>query len=215
MEKQPTKAMQTYLTIVAILAWFGLAIQFYIIITNRTVSIPQTMVRYFSYFTILSNIFVALYSTYVLLKPNSRLGKYFSRPNVVAAITVYITVVGITYNTILRHLWNPHGLEMVGDELTHLIVPLLFLLYWLIFAPKDKLKWKDSFPWLIYPFVYFSWTLIFGALSGFYPYYFINVNELGYSKVLLNSGMLVIGFFLLSLLFIGIDKLMKPKLSIT
>ncbi len=107
MEKQPTKAMQTYLVIVAILAWFGLAIQFYIIITNMTVSIPETIVRYFSYFTILSNILVALYSTYVLLKPDSRLGKYFSRPNVVAAITVYITVVGITYNTILRHLWNP------------------------------------------------------------------------------------------------------------
>jgi hypothetical protein len=146
-----------------------LAIQFYIIVTNRAVSIPETIVRYFSYFTILSNIFVALYSTYVLLKPGSRWGKYFSRPNVVAAITVYITVVGITYNTILRNLWNPQGLEMVGDELTHLIVPLLFLLYWLIFLPKGELKWKNVFPWLIYPLVYFVWVIIFGALSGFYP----------------------------------------------
>lgn len=106
--------MHTFLVIVAILAWLGLGIQFYIIITKRVVSIPESIIRYFSYFTILSNILVALYATYVLLKPDFWLGKYFSRPNVVAAITVYITVVGITCNAILRHLWNPHGLEMVG-----------------------------------------------------------------------------------------------------
>ena len=213
MEQQHTKTMQTYLVIVAILAWLGLAIQFYIIITNRTVSIPETIVRYFSYFTILTNIFVALYCTYVLLKPDSRWGKYFSRPNVVPAITVYIAVVGITYNTILRHLWNPHGWEMVGDELTHLVIPVLFLLYWLVFSPKGELKWKDTFPWLIYPLIYFVWVIIFGALSGFYPYYFIDVNKLGYSKALLHSGMLTIGFLLLSLLFVAIDKLMNSKIK--
>ena len=215
MQRKPAKAIKNYLIFVAILAWAGLAIQLYIIISNRVVSIPETIVRYFSYFTILSNILVALYSTYILLKPNCRLGKYFVRPNVVAAITLYITVVGITYNAVLRNLWSPKGLEMVGDELTHLIVPLSFLLYWLILVPKDELKWKDSFLWLIYPIVYFGWVITFGTLSGFYPYFFVNVTELGYNKVILNSGMLVIGFFLLSLLFIGIDKLMKPKLSIT
>lgn len=99
-----------------------------------------------------------------------------------------------------------------GDELTHLVVPALFLLYWFIFALKVKLKWKDALSWLIYPIVYFVWVLIFGALSGFYPYFFINVNEAGYSKALLNSGILIIGFLLLSLFFIGIDKLMKPNL---
>lgn len=215
MQRTPAKAIKNYLIFVAILAWAGVAIQLYIIISNRVVSIPETIVRYFSYFTILSNILVALSTTYILLKPDSRFGRFFSRPNVVAAITLYITVVGITYNAVLRSLWNPKGLEMVGDELTHLIVPLSFLIYWLIFVPKGELKWKDSFPWLIYPVFYFSWVIIFGGLSGFYPYFFVNVTELGHTKVFFNSGMLVIGFFLLSFLFIGLDKLMKPKLSIT
>ncbi|MEO6069437.1 MAG: Pr6Pr family membrane protein [Chitinophagaceae bacterium] len=215
MQRNQASAHKIYLIIVAVLAWVGLVIQFYIIISNRVVSIPETIVRYFSYFTILSNLVVALYSSYTLLKPGGRLGKFFAQPNVVAAITLYITIVGITYNAILRDLWSPKGLEIVGDELTHLIVPLSFLLYWLLFIPKGGLKWKDSFPWMIYPIVYLSWVLIFGALSGFYPYFFINVTEIGYSKVILNSGMMVIGFFLLSLLFIGIDKLMKPKLSVT
>jgi hypothetical protein len=209
--QQSSKTRQIYLAIVAILGWFGVAIQFYIIIVNRVVSIPETIIRYFSFFTILTNILVALYSIYVLLKPDSRWGKFFSRPNVAAAIAVYIVVVGITYNAVLRHLWNPRGWEMVGDELTHLVIPVLFLLYWLIFVPKGELKLKNTFRWLIYPLVYFLWVLIFGALSGFYPYYFINVNELGYSKALWHSGILVLGFLLLSLLFVTIDRLMKRK----
>ncbi|MEO5681583.1 MAG: Pr6Pr family membrane protein [Chitinophagaceae bacterium] len=215
MNKPSGKLTQTWLIIVAIVAWLGLAIQLYIIIKNRAVSIPETIVRYFSYFTILSNILVALYATHVLLKPRAGLRKYFSGASTAAAIALYITVVGIAYNILLRRLWSPQGLERVGDEITHLIVPLLFFLYWLFFAPKDTLKWKDSFPWLVFPLLYFTWTMIFGALSGFYPYYFVNVNELGYSRVFFNSVMLVAGFFLLSLIFISIGKRMKPSLSVT
>ena len=142
-----------------------------------------------------------------MLKPDSGWGKYFSRPSVATAITIYILVVGITYNLILRQIWNPQGWDKVADELLHLAIPILFLVYWLIFVPKGTLKSGNVFPWLIYPLVYFIWTMIFGTLSGFYPYFFIDVNELGFGKVLLNSGVLTIGFLLLSLLFVGLDRL--------
>ncbi len=207
---QSSKKRQVYLAIIAILGWFALALQFYLIIKNRVVPVPETIIRYFSYFTLLTNILVALYCSYVLLKPDSRLGKFFSRSGVVTAIALYITVVGIVYNTILRHLWNPKGLEMIADELLHLVIPILFLFYWLLFTAKGSLKW-NTFPWLIYPLVYFIWILIFGALSGFYPYPFINVTELGYNKVILHSGILTVAFLILSLLFVTIDRLMKPR----
>lgn len=213
MEKQSTKTMQTYLAVVTILGWFALALQFYLMIGNRVVSIFETIIRYFSFYTILTNILVALYSTFLLLKPGSGTKNHFLRPTVSAAITVYITIVGIIYNTILRHLWNPKGLDMIADELLHLIIPVMFILYWLIFVPKGELKWKNVFPWLIYPLVYFVWVLIFGALSGFYPYPFINVTGIGYSTTFLHSGILTIGFLLLSLLFVAIDKLMKSKIK--
>ncbi|MGI8583381.1 MAG: Pr6Pr family membrane protein [Chitinophagaceae bacterium] len=207
---QSSKTKQIYLAVIAILGWLALALQFYLIIQNRVVSIPETIIRYFSYFTLLTNILVALYCTHVVLTPDSRLGKYFSRSGVVTAITVYITVVGVVYNIILRYLWNPKGLEMIVDELLHLVIPILFLLYWLLFTVKGKLKW-NIFSWLIYPLAYFIWILIFGALTAFYPYPFINVTELGYNKVILHSCVLTAGFLLLSLLFVAIDKLMKSR----
>ena len=207
MENKQTKASQIYLVIVAIVGWLALILQFYLMIQNRKVSILETTIRFFSFYTILTNILIALYSTFLLLKPDSGWGKYFSRPSVATAITIYILVVGITYNLILRQIWNPQGWDKVADELLHLAIPILFLVYWLIFVPKGTLKSGNVFPWLIYPLVYFIWTMIFGTLSGFYPYFFIDVNELGFGKVLLNSGVLTIGFLLLSLLFVGLDRL--------
>ena len=123
-------------------------LQFYLMIQNRKVSILETTIRFFSFYTILTNILIALYSTFLLLKPDSGWGKYFSRPSVATAITIYILVVGITYNLILRQIWNPQGWDKVADELLHLAIPILFLVYWLIFVPKGTLKSGTVFPWL-------------------------------------------------------------------
>ena len=127
MENKQTKASQIYLVIVAIVGWLALILQFYLMIQNRKVSILETTIRFFSFYTILTNILIALYSTFLLLKPDSGWGKYFSRPSVATAITIYILVVGITYNLILRQIWNPQGWDKVADELLHLAIPILFL----------------------------------------------------------------------------------------
>jgi hypothetical protein len=209
MEKQSTKARQIYLAMSAIIVWFTVISQFYLNVVNRSIPISEVVIRFFSYFTILTNILVALCFTNLLLKPKSKLGEFFSQPSVLTAVTSYITFVGIAYNLLLRHLWNPEGLQLIVDELLHIIIPLLSILYWLIFVPKAGLQWKSILPWMIYPVIYLVYVLTRGALSGFYPYPFIDVNGLGYFKVILNDGGLIIAFLLLSLLFVAIGKLMS------
>jgi len=100
---------------------------------------------------------------------------------------------------------------MIVDELLHSVIPLLFIIQWYLYAPKEGLKWKNIFLWLMYPLLYLIYTLFRGYLSGFYPYPFINVTELGYSRVFINCIGLLIVFLFLSLLFIGIAKLMSKK----
>lgn len=197
---------QLFLTIGAVLGWFALASQFYLIIINRVASVPETVVRYFSFFTILTNILVAVCFTFLLTNPLSKKDRFFSRPTTLTAATVYITIVGIIYNTILRFIWNPTGLQQAVDELLHSAIPVLFVLYWLLFVPKAGLQWKDVLPWLIYPLVYVACILVRGALSGFYPYPFIDVSAIGYGKVLLNSAGLCIAFLVVSLMLVTIAK---------
>lgn len=203
--------MKIYLCVLAILGWFALAAQFQLMMSDGVAPAPQLLIRYFSYFTISTNIIVAFCSTLQLFAPQSKWGAYFSKPTTLTAITVYIIIVGIVYNLILRFLWQPEGLQRLADELLHLVIPFLFLFYWIFFVPKSTLKWSDLWPWLIYPLLYIVYTFTRGFLSGWYPYPFLNVTVIGWSKALLNSIGISIIFVAVSLLFIGLGKWRSKK----
>ncbi len=211
MEKQLSPSQKLFIVIGSVMGWFALLLQLYLIIVNRTASLPETIIRYFSFYTIQSNILVALCFTVLLLKPESGLGKFFSKVTIRSAITVYITIVGIVYNVILRFLWAPTGWQKVADELLHLVIPLFFILYWMLFVPKEPLKWTDFFPWLIFPFLYCIYTLIRGSYAHYYPYPFMDADTLGLKTVLFNSLILTVAFSVMSLILIGIAKLSHKK----
>jgi len=200
------KVEQVYLAVGAALAWFAVAAQFYLILVNRVLPVFETIIKFFSYFTILTNIIVALCFTALLIKQDSKRGNFLSQPKVLTATAVYITVVGIVYNLVLRSVWNPQGLQLIVDELLHSFIPTLFVLYWWIFAPKNELQWKDALRWLLYPLTYFIYILIRGKFSGQYPYPFIDVGNLGYYTVYLNSGIVFVSILLISFLFIAVAK---------
>jgi len=193
----------------ALLGWFAVITQLFLIIDNREVSITNTLFRFFGFFTIDTNIIVALCFTFIFLGTKYRLGRFFSNPSTFTAITVYITIVGIVYNVILRSLWAPTGLQKTVDELLHTVIPALVIIFWLAFAPIEQLKWKNVFAWLVYPIVYMIYALIQGYITKWYPYPFVDVNEIGYNKALINAGGVLLIIFLLSLALIATGKLMK------
>ena len=101
---QRRKGMRLLLIILCILGWFALAAQFYLIIKNRTTTISETVIRFFSYFTILTNILVAVCSTVLLLNAKKGSNNFFSKSGTITAIAINIAIVGIIYNIILRAL---------------------------------------------------------------------------------------------------------------
>ena len=205
---QESKFIKAWLAIIAILGWFALAAQFYININSKAAPLPEIITRYFSYFTLDTNIIVALCCSFLLLSPASGLGRFFSRPSTQTAISIYILIVGIVYNVILRFLWAPQGLQKLVDELLHSVIPLLFVAYWFLFAARQPLQWKQVFPWLIYPFVYAVFVLIRGSFSGFFPYPFIDISKLGLNRALINAVGLTGVFLVTSLVFVAISKWM-------
>jgi hypothetical protein len=211
MEKQPSPLIKIYVAVMVIIGWFALATQFYLNASLKANPVPEMIIRYFSYFTIQTNIIVTICFTVILFSPNSKWGNFFSRQQTLAAITVYIVIVGLIYNTILRFTWNPEGLQKLVDELLHSVVPVLALIYWLTFAAKNQLQWKNVMPWLIYPFAYIIYILIRGAYSGFYPYPFINTYQLGLNKVLVNSVGIAVIFIIMSLALVAVGKSMNKK----
>jgi hypothetical protein len=194
-----------------LLGWFALIAQFYLSLENRTAAAGEAVVRFFSYFTILSNGFIAIAYTMILLRPGASLSRYLARPAVLTALTLYIVVVGLVYNVVLRSLWSPKGLQMVVDELLHSLAPALFLVFWIVCVPKVLMRWKHVLVWMIFPLAYCIYSLIRGAIVGWYPYPFLDAGALGYPAVAINIGGVVLLFFVLAFLLVWISKLLGAE----
>ncbi|TCC88096.1 hypothetical protein EZ428_20460 [Pedobacter frigiditerrae] len=206
MQNKPTNPIEKFFkAFLSLITWFAIILQLYL--TNGS------FFNFISYFTILSNILVALSLTSSLFFPNTTLGKYFSLVKVQSAIALYIFIVGLVYNLVLRGIWSPTGWQLVVDNLLHVAVPVVYVVYWLIYIPKGLLNWVDGLVWAYFPLAYLIYSLIRGHVVGWYPYPFLDVNKIGYQKVLINSGFMVIAFFVVGLFMIAFNKLTKKNKS--
>ena len=194
-----------YLLLVALLGWFALVAQFILMLVSGAASTGELLARFFTYYTILTNLLISVYVTALLLardQPN----RFFTHPSAQTAFTLYITVVGLVYNLVLRQLWHPSGLQAVVDDLLHSVIPLMILIYWIKWVDTGSLRFKNIPLWLVYPAVYAAVILIRGYYSGWYPYPFVDVNKLGGWVVARNCGGVVGVFLLFSFLFVLMGK---------
>lgn len=212
MPKPLTSAAATrrrFVAVAAVLGWAGLSIQMYLIFHSRWTlgaSLLGGLLSFFSYFTVLSNTLVATVLTCELTTRESAARRWFLQPSVSSGIAVSIAVVGLAYSILLRHLWHPEGWQWLADELMHDVMPLLFLGYWFCCVPKGTLRVRHIALWVIYPLVYFAYSLLRGHLLAVYPYPFIDVDKLGYPQVFINAGGLLLGFVVIALVLIGLDR---------
>lgn len=207
---QHLRGHKTYAIAAALLGWFGLAVQLYLIVYARWethASVMGGLVKFFSFFTILTNTLVAVTLTCAVTRQNSAVHRFFRSPIVCGGITVSILLVGIAYNLLLRHLWQPEGWQRVADEVLHDIMPLAFLLYWWLYVPKGSLRLTHVLAWIAYPVVYFAYVLLRGNLIGDYVYPFIDVGTIGFAQAFLNALGVLAGFVVMGLVLWGVDKL--------
>ncbi|WP_268797617.1 Pr6Pr family membrane protein [Pseudomonas huanghezhanensis] len=203
-----------FATVCAILGWFGLAVQLYLILLGRweiQASPIGGLVKFFSFFTVLTNTLVAVALSCAVVNRQSAGHRFFRSPIVCSGITVSIVLVGIAYNLLLRHLWHPEGWQLVADELLHDIMPLAFLAYWWLYVRKGVLRLKHVCVWTVYPLVYFAYVLLRGDLIGDYVYPFIDIGTIGYFSAFTNALGVLAGFVAMGLLLLGVDRLRAPR----
>ncbi len=182
------------------MGWLAVIGQSILIIINRQAEVLETIIRFFSYFTILTNILVALYFTSQIFYLKTF--KFLKNDSALTAITAFILIVGLVYQVVLRWIWQPTGFQMIIDELLHSVNPVYVLVYWFLYVNASNLKPRNLFAWLLYPFIYFIFIMIRGHFSGFYPYPFIEVASIGYLKVFNNFLLLsLVALILMGLLY--------------
>lgn len=187
----------------ACVAWFSIILQLYL--TDETIS------NFFSYFTILCNLLIALSLTLSVLSPKSKPGIFFSNLSVQSAIALYIFIVSLVYNLVLRGLLVLTGWQFFLDNMLHVVVPILYILFWLFYRTKGILKWQDGMYWIFFPLFYLLYSLIRGSIIKWYPYPFLNAIKYGYAQVILNILIMLVVFLVAGLILIFITRSIKDK----
>jgi hypothetical protein len=76
-------------------------------------------------------------------------------------------------------------------------MPIAVIADWLIDPPDRRISFRTSLVWLAYPLVWTGYTLVRGALTGWYPYPFLDPANGGYATVALYvAAILVFGMAL-------------------
>ena len=191
------------MAIVATSAWAAVILQF---VYNK-----GTIFNFFSYFTILTNLLVAASLTCVLLIPNTKFGRLFSLLTAQTGVALYIAIVAIVANTLLVGLVDLSGIEWVLDKMLHVVNPILYLVFWWFFRTKGTLHLHDGIYWLVYPVLYLVYTMIRGAVLHWYPYPFLNADKLGYGRVSLNIGVMLLVFLAAGLLLVYFTRAIRRQ----
>ncbi len=197
----------------ALVSWAGIIIQLADMMMHRQQPVLSSLIKFFSYFTILTNLLVAIYFTSLLFFKEAIITAFCRKYTTVTALTIYILVVGLIYNLVLRQIWTFTGWGRISNELLHTITPFYFLWYWFFIVQKSTLPFRSSLNWTLYPLVYMVYTLIRGAILHTYPYPFIDVNSLGYSRVLINCIGVAGVFLVLFYVFIAIGNRLQKRRS--
>lgn len=194
---------------VALLAWGALILQYALLLdaTLGDIGPWYGTLRFFSFFTILSNLLVALAATSAIAGAASPLLGFFARPRVRGCAALSISITCAIYYFVLAATWAPQGAQLLADVLLHYVVPVGYVAWWIACAPHGRLAWSDALRWLVFPLVFLLWTLLRGAWLHEYPYPFIDVDAIGMGTVLRNS--LAIGglFALAGIGFVAVDRL--------
>jgi hypothetical protein len=132
------------------------------------------LARYAAYFTIQSNLLVAVVSAQLARDP-LRDGPAW-RPVRLAAV-VGITVTGVVHFLLLRPLLDLDGADQVADKLLHMVVPLLAVVGWLVVGPRPRVDIRDIQLAICWPLAWTVETLVVGGLTGWYPYPFLDHRE--------------------------------------
>lgn len=171
----------------AAVAAFALGAQLVLVVLADSVpadepaqSLPERLLHFVSYFTVLSNALVLGTTLRAARNPHTDGGVWrVLRLDAVVAIAV----TGLVHWFLLRPLLSLEGWSYAIDKLLHVVVPLLAVLGWLLFGPRPRVTAREVLYALVYPVGWLGYTLVVGAASGWYPYPFVDVPEQGAAAV--------------------------------
>jgi hypothetical protein len=158
-------------------------------VNGRIAPVSTRVIRFFSYFTVESNVLVAVGTAALALRPY-RDGRVWRVVRLASLLGIAVTFV--TYAVLLAPIVKLTGVSRLTDIALHYVVPLMAIGGWLVFGPWPRIDERTLLLSMIWPAAFVCYTLAHGAATGWYPYPFVDVTRLGYVTTLRNGLGLVV-----------------------
>ena len=136
---------------------------------------------------------------------------WFRRHETRALFAVLIAVVMGVYALVLAATWQPQGLFKLADIGLHYATPIVYLGWWLLMRPRGRIRFRRIPALLVSPLLYLAYVMVRGAMTGLYPYPFLQADTLGYGQVALNAVSLLVVTSLLLAAAIAVNNRMAEK----
>ena len=154
--------------------------------------------RFFSYFSTQADLLVVATSLSLARRPDrDGPGWRVARLNTLAGTTI----TALVHWFLLHPLDHFRGWLWASDTLVHIVVPTLAVLAWLVFGPRRRITLRVVLLGLIWPLAWLLYTLVVGAITGWYPYFFLDVGESGAGYVAAYCVAILVLLFVVSCLF--------------
>ena len=208
------KSIYIGISIIAILASFGLfdmsfRWDFYIHFTNLS-----------NYLCI---IIILIELIDIAKKTENDFVKTFSALKFTALLSILLTF--IIYNFMLSFTRDIKSSFVVGSITLHIILPLMFIFYYILFCEHGKAKWYYPVVAICFPLAYTFFIYIHAAIMKFdtsilsfdksvpfiYPYFFFNLSKFGISGVIKNIVIISVCFVLFGYIVMLFDRMLARQ----
>ncbi len=203
------RTARTWHLVTAVVTWVALVLQLVLVIAGGTVldetdppALGTRLVRFVSYFTVLSNLIVAVTTT-TLAVGQDRYPRWWRVLRLGGVVSIAVT--GLVHWFFLRPLLDLSGADWLADKLLHVVVPLLAVAGWAAFGPRGRADAGLLLPSLAFPVAWLVYTLVRGAVVDWYPYPFLDVSQHGYPGALLACAGVAVLLLALTWLAIRLD----------
>lgn len=179
---------------------------------NGTDQVWERFFDWISYFTVWSNIVVAIVLTVLWRKP-----ELFERNNSSGArwralrldSILMITITGIVYNLLLAE--PKTGIDFVSNLMIHIVNPIFTLLVFLVTGPRGLLKPITVAHAMVLPIIWATFSITRGMVLNAYPYPFFDVSVNGLVPVLLFVAQIMVFAIVIAFGLLGFDRLVTKR----
>jgi hypothetical protein len=132
--------------------------------------------NFFSYFTVLSNVLLAVTLVALAIRPALAHRVPFLTLRGIATLGIIVT--GLVYAVLLAPASADVDVSLRWvDFVVHTLAPIVGLADWLVDRPQGRVPLATAVSWLAFPVVWLVYTMIRGAVTDWYPYPFLDPDQ--------------------------------------